>query len=91
MEPDPELPYMVYARDFGACLAEGVSSAASRNRPGRAKIRYMNASSGSWACRSSARSPKARLKAATGFDEATVVHGVVARTTWEGVQCLRDP
>ena len=24
MEPDPALPYMVYARDFGACLAEGV-------------------------------------------------------------------
>ncbi|HJW74288.1 MAG TPA: arginine deiminase-related protein, partial [Thermoleophilia bacterium] len=23
-EPQPDLPYQVYARDFGACLAEGV-------------------------------------------------------------------
>jgi N-dimethylarginine dimethylaminohydrolase len=88
MEPDPDLPYMVYARDFGACLAEGVLIGSFREpvRQGEellyeSKVREL-------------RLPViGRIE--RGFfeggdfwflDETTIVHGVVARSDWEGVR-----
>jgi N-dimethylarginine dimethylaminohydrolase len=88
IEPDPDLPYMVYARDFGACVAEGVLIGSFREpvRQGE-ELRY-----------------EARLRELgvpvigrvdRGFfeggdfwflDEATIAHGVVARSDWEGVR-----
>ena len=88
MDPDPGLPYMVYARDFGACLAEGVLIGSFREpvRQGE-ELRY-----------------ESRLhdlgvpvigRIDRGFfeggdfwflDEATIAHGVVARSDWEGVR-----
>lgn len=88
LDPDPALPYMVYARDFGACVAEGVLIGSFREpvRQGE-ELRY-----------------EAKLrelgvpvigKVERGFfeggdfwflDEATIAHGVVARSDWEGVR-----
>jgi N-dimethylarginine dimethylaminohydrolase len=87
MDPVPGLSYMVYARDFGACLAEGVLIG-SFKEPARQgeeihyerKVRDL-------------RLPVIGNITRGAFeggdfwflDEATIVHGVVARTTWEGV------
>jgi N-dimethylarginine dimethylaminohydrolase len=87
MDPDPELPYMVYARDFGACLAEGVLIGSFREpvRQGE-ELRY--------AARLHDLGVPIIGRVDRGFfeggdfwflDEATVAHGVVARSDWEGV------
>ena len=87
MDPDPELPYMVYARDFGACLAEGVLIGSFREpvRLGE-ELRY--------AARLHDLGVPIIGRVDRGFfeggdfwflDEATVAHGVVARSDWEGV------
>ena len=88
MDPDASLPYMVYARDFGACLAEGVLIGSFREpvRQGE-DLLY-----------------KRRLhelgvpiigRISQGFfeggdfwflDESTIAHGVVARSDWEGLR-----
>ena len=83
-----DLPYMVYARDFGACLAEGVLIGSFRNRSARARSSTTSASSASSACRSSAGSTAAFFEGGDFWflDEATIAHGVVARSTWEGVR-----
>jgi N-dimethylarginine dimethylaminohydrolase len=89
MTPDPALPYMVYARDFGACLAEGVLLGSFREpvRQGEElayerKVRELGL--------------PVIGRVTRGFfeggdfwflDEATVVQGVVARSDWEGVRC----
>lgn len=88
MEPDPGLPYMVYARDFGACVAEGVLVGSFREpvRQGeellyRRKLDELGV--------------PVIGTVARGFfeggdfwflDEATIVHGIVARSDWEGVR-----
>lgn len=88
MEPDPALPYMVYARDFGACVAEGVLIGSFREpvRQGE-ELAYEK------------RVRELGLpvigKVDRGFfeggdfwflDDATIVHGIVARSDWEGVR-----
>jgi N-dimethylarginine dimethylaminohydrolase len=88
MDPDPDLPYMVYARDFGACLAEGVLLGSFREpvRQGEG-MRY----------ESKLRELGVPVigRVDRGFfeggdfwflDEATIAHGVVARSDWEGVR-----
>ncbi len=87
IEPDPELPYMVYARDFGACLAEGVLVGSFKEpvRQGEevhyeAKVRALGVPVIGKVCRGSFEGGDFWL-----LDEATVAHGVVARTDWEGL------
>lgn len=88
MEPDPDLPYMVYARDFGACLAEGVLIGSFREpvRQGEELLYERKV-------RELGLPVVGRVE--QGFfeggdfwflDEATVAHGVVARSDWEGVR-----
>ena len=86
-QPVPELPYMVYARDFGACLAEGALIGSFREpvRQGE-ELHYER--------RLRELGVPAIGKVARGafeggdfwfLDAATIAHGVVARSTWEGV------
>jgi N-dimethylarginine dimethylaminohydrolase len=88
IEPDPALPYMVYARDFGACVAEGVLIGSFREpvRQGE-ELAYER--------RVRELGIPVIGKVDRGFfeggdfwflDDATVVHGVVARSDWEGVR-----
>jgi N-dimethylarginine dimethylaminohydrolase len=88
IEPDPALPYMVYARDFGACVAEGVLIGSFREpvRQGE-ELAYEK--------RVRELGIPVIGKVDRGFfeggdfwflDDATVAHGVVARSDWEGVR-----
>ena len=92
MEPDPELPYMVYARDFGACLAEGtlIGSFKEPVRQGEdlryeAKLRELGVPIVGKVFRGSFEGGDFWL-----LDEATVAHGVVARTDWQGLRCAQE-
>ena len=92
IEPDPALPYMVYARDFGACLAEGVLIGSFREpvRQGEdlryeAKVRELGLPVIGKVFRGSFEGGDFWL-----LDEATVVHGVAARTDWEGLRCAQE-
>jgi N-dimethylarginine dimethylaminohydrolase len=88
IEPDPGLPYMVYARDFGACLAEGALIGKFREpiRQGEElhyerKLRELGVPIiGKITCGSFEGGDFWML------DETTVVHGIAARTDWEGVR-----
>jgi N-dimethylarginine dimethylaminohydrolase len=91
-EPQPDLPYQVYARDFAACLAEGVLIGSFREpvRQGE-ELAYERL------VRESGVPVIGRITrgAFEGgdfwfLDEATVVQGVVARTTWKGVDNARE-
>jgi len=88
MDPVPGLSYMVYARDFGACLAEGVLIG-SFKEPARQgeelhyerKVRELGVPVIGKVTRGAFEGGDFWF-----LDEATIVHGVVARTTWEGVR-----
>ena len=87
MQPDEGLPYMVYARDFGACLAEGVLIGSFREpvRQGEellyeVKVRELGIQVIGKVSRGAFEGGDFWL-----LDEATVVHGVVARSNWEGL------
>ncbi len=92
IEPHPELPYMVYARDFGACLAEGALIGSFREpaRQGEdllyaAKLRELGIPIVGSVARGSFEGGDFWL-----LDEATVVHGIAARTDWEGLRHAQD-
>ena len=88
MDPAPDLPYMVYARDFGACLAEGalVGSFKEPVRQGEElhyerRLRELGVPLIGKITRGAFEGGDFWL-----LDDATVVHGVVARTTWDGLR-----
>lgn len=87
IDPDPDLPYMVYARDFGACLTEGVLIGSFREpvRQGE-ELRYA-AKLAELGVPLIGRITRGAFEGGDFWflDESTVVHGVVARTTWQGV------
>lgn len=92
IEAADDLPYMVYARDFGACLAEGVLIGSFREpvRQGeellyQAKIDDLGIPVIGKVSRGSFEGGDFWL-----LDEATVVHGVVARTDWEGLRSAQE-
>ncbi|HHY94419.1 MAG TPA: nitrate reductase [Firmicutes bacterium] len=92
MDPDPELPYMVYARDFGACVAEGVLIGRFREPvrqgeevPYEKKVRELGLPVIGKVWRGAFEGGDFWF-----LDEATLAHGVVARTDWEGVRCAQE-
>lgn len=89
---DPDLPYMVYSRDFGACLAEGALIGSFREpvRQGEdllyaAKLRELGVPIIGKVARGSFEGGDFWL-----LDEATVVHGIAARTDWEGLRSAQE-
>jgi len=92
MEPVEGFPYLVYARDFGACLAEGVLIGRFREpiRQGEErlyaeKIRQLNIPIIGRITRGCFEGGDFWL-----LDECTVVQGVCARTDWEGVRNAQE-
>ncbi len=88
IEPDPELPYMVYARDFGVCVAEGALIGSFREpiRQGEdlhylKKIRELGIPVVGKVSRGTFEGGDFWL-----LDESTIVHGIAARTDWEGLR-----
>ena len=91
VDPVPDLPYMVYARDFGACVAEGalIGSFKEPARQGEElhyerRVRELGVPVIGKVTRGAFEGGDFWF-----LDEATIVHGVVARTTWEG--CATPP
>ena len=92
MQPDEGLPYMVYARDFGACLAEGVLIGSFREpvRQGEellyeVKVRELGIPVIGKVSRGAFEGGDFWL-----LDESTIVHGVVARSDWEGLRNAQE-
>jgi N-dimethylarginine dimethylaminohydrolase len=90
-EPQPDLPYMVYARDFGACLAEGVLIGSLREPVRQGEELHYERTVRELGLPVIGRISRGAFEGGDFWflDEATVVQGVVARTTREGVADAR--
>ena len=88
IEPDPDLPYMVYARDFGACLAEGVLIGSFREPVRQGEERLFKRKLEELDIPVIGNVDRGLFEGGDFWflDEATIVHGVVARSDWEGVR-----
>ena len=88
MEPDPDLPYMVYARDFGACLAEGALIGSFREPVRQGEDLLYERKLRELGVPIIGRVDRGFFEGGDFWflDEATIAHGVVARSDWEGVR-----
>jgi N-dimethylarginine dimethylaminohydrolase len=88
MEPDPGLPYMVYARDFGACLAEGALIGSFREPVRQGEELLYESKLNELGVPIIGRIDRGFFEGGDFWflDEATIAHGVVARSDWEGVR-----
>jgi len=88
MEPDPGLPYMVYARDFGVCLAEGALIGSFREPVRQGEELLYEAKLRELGVPVIGRVDRGFFEGGDFWflDEATIAHGVVARSDWEGVR-----
>ncbi len=88
IEPDPDLPYMVYARDFGACVAEGVLIGSFREPVRQGEDLLYERRLRELGMPVVGRVSKGFFEGGDFWflDEATIAHGVVARSDWEGVR-----
>jgi N-dimethylarginine dimethylaminohydrolase len=87
-DPVPGLPYMVYARDFGACLAEGVLIGSFREPPRQGEELHFERLVCELGLPVIGHVTRGAFEGGDFWflDDATVVQGVVARTTWDGVR-----
>lgn len=86
MAPDPELPYQVYARDFGASIAEGVIMGHFREPVREGETAVYEAKIKELGVPVMARTTAGAFEGGDFWflDEYTIVHGVIARTDWDG-------
>jgi N-dimethylarginine dimethylaminohydrolase len=88
MEPHPAMPYMVYARDFGACLAEGALIGSFREPVRQGEELLYERRLRDLGVPIIGRIDQGFFEGGDFWflDEATIAHGVVARSDWEGVR-----
>ena len=88
IDPIEDLPYMVYARDFGACLAEGAIIGSFREPVRQDEELYYERKLRELGVSIIGKVTRGAFEGGDFWmlDEATVVHGVVARTNWEGLR-----
>lgn len=86
MDPDPNLPYEVYARDFGASIAEGVIMGAFREPVRAGESAVYEAKLKEIGVPVVARTTAGAFEGGDFWflDEYTIAHGVIARTDWDG-------
>ena len=88
IEPVESLPYMVYARDFGACLAEGVLIGSFKEPVRQGEELHYERKVRGLGLPVIGKIARGAFEGGDFWflDEATIAHGVVARSTWEGVR-----
>lgn len=86
MEPRPDLPYQVFARDFGASIAEGVIMGAFREPVRRGESAVYERKLKEIGAPVVARCTAGAFEGGDFWflDEYTIAHGVIARTDWDG-------
>ncbi|WP_312382998.1 dimethylarginine dimethylaminohydrolase family protein [Atlantibacter subterraneus] len=86
MDPDPELPYEVYARDFGACVKEGFIMGAFREPCRKGETQQYEAKMKALGIPCVARCTAGAFEGGDFWmiDEHTIAHGIVARTDLDG-------
>jgi N-dimethylarginine dimethylaminohydrolase len=86
MEPVPDLPYMVYARDFGASIAEGVIMGNFRQPVRKGESVQYEKKLKELGVPIVARTTAGAFEGGDFWflDEATIAHGVIERTDWDG-------
>jgi N-dimethylarginine dimethylaminohydrolase len=87
-DPAPGLSYMVYARDFGACLAEGVLIGSFREPSRQGEELHYERTVRELGLPVIGHVTRGAFEGGDFWflDDATIVQGVVARTTWDGVR-----
>ncbi|MGL4723772.1 MAG: dimethylarginine dimethylaminohydrolase family protein [Scandinavium sp.] len=90
MEPEPDLPYQVYARDFGACVAEGFIMGRFREPCRHGETEAYEAKMKELGVPCIARCTSGAFEGGDFWmiDEHTIAHGVVARTDYAGYQSI---
>lgn len=91
MDPTPGLPYQVYARDFGASIAEGVIMGAFREPVRKGESEQYEAKLKELGVPVVARCTAGAFEGGDFWflDEYTIAHGVVARTDWDGFNNIK--
>jgi N-dimethylarginine dimethylaminohydrolase len=86
MEPQPDLPYMVYARDFGAAVAEGVVMGAFYQPVRRGESAWYEAKLKELGAPVVARATAGSFEGGDFWllDAYTIAHGIIERTDWDG-------
>lgn len=86
MEPEADLPYQVYARDFGACVAEGFIMGRFREPCRQGETAAYEAKMKQLGIPCIARCTSGAFEGGDFWmiDEHTIAHGVVARTDYDG-------
>ncbi len=92
IEPDPDLPYMVYARDFGACLAEGAIIGNFRETVRQGEEVLYEKKLRELGVPIIGKITRGTLEGGDFWflDESTIVWGVVARSSFEGVENAQE-
>lgn len=91
MEPVPDLPYMVYARDFGASIAEGVVMGSFRQPVRKGESEQYEKKLKELDVPIVARTTAGAFEGGDFWflDEATIAHGVIERTDWDGFNNIK--
>lgn len=86
MDPDPNLPYQVYARDFGGVVAEGMILGSFREPVRQGETPLYEAKLKEIGIPVVARTTAGAFEGGDFWqlDEYTIVHGVIGRTDWDG-------
>ncbi len=86
MEPLPELKYQVFARDFGACLADGYIMGSFREpcRRGESAVYESKLKELGIPCVARCTSGVFEGGDFWFLDDSTIAHGIIARTDWDG-------
>lgn len=86
VDPDPDLPYQVYARDFGGVVAEGMILGAFREPVRQGETAVYEAKLRELGVPIVARATAGAFEGGDFWflDEYTIVHGIIGRTDWDG-------
>ena len=91
MAPQPELPYEVFARDFGACAADGFIMGAFREPCRTGETAAYESKMRELGIPCVARCTSGAFEGGDFWliDDYTIAHGVIARTDWAGFESVK--